>query len=51
MLLKKSDLNEFVSAMKSAFLKLDKQLHTISIQDVMQSMGFHNSWTNLTSLK
>ena len=51
MLLSKTDTKEFVSAMKTAFEKLKKELRTISIDDVMQTMGYSSSWTNLSSLK
>lgn len=51
MLLSKSDIKEFVSAMKAAFGKLAKELHTISIYDVMNIMGYSKSWTNLKNLK
>ncbi len=51
LLLSKSELNEFISAMKSAFAKLQKQLHTISVDDVMQRMGYGPNWRNLTALK
>lgn len=51
MLLSKSDIKEFVSAMKSTFNKLAKQLHTVSIDDVMKIMGYHSTWDNLAALK
>lgn len=50
LLLSKSDLNEFISSMKTAFNKLKKQLHTISAADIMTIMGYDANWTNLTSL-
>lgn len=50
LLLSKTDLKEFISSMKAAFNKLEKQLHTISITDIMSIMGFDNNWTNLTLL-
>lgn len=37
--------------MKSAFLKLEKQLHTIGIEEVMNVMGFNKDWMKLISLK
>ena len=49
--LSKTDTKEFVSAMKSAFGKLAKELHTISVDDVMTIMGYSISWTNLPYLK
>lgn len=51
MILNKADTKDFVVAMKSAFAKLAKQLHTISIDDVMQTMGYNSTWTNLLNLK
>ncbi|MCM1267031.1 MAG: Abi family protein [Bacteroidales bacterium] len=50
LLLSRSDLNEFISAMKSSFKKLQKQLHTISADDVMSIMGYGPNWTNLQKL-
>lgn len=50
-LLSKADTKEFVSAMKSAFGKLTKALHTISVTDVMNIMGYSSSWMNLPDLK
>ena len=51
MLLSKSDINDFVSAMKIAFGKLAKELHTVSISEVMNIMGYNKSWINLKNLK
>ncbi|MBO4952069.1 MAG: Abi family protein [Lachnospiraceae bacterium] len=50
LLLSKSDLKDFISSMKSTFRKLEKQLHTISISDIMNIMGFGSNWTNLSKL-
>ena len=50
-LLGKTDLREFVSAMKNAFVKLEKQLKTINVQEVMDKMGYHKEWQNLLQLK
>lgn len=50
LLLRKTDLNEFISSMKTAFSKLQKQLHTISSKDIMFIMGFDINWMNLTKL-
>lgn len=50
LLLSKSDLNEFISLMKSEFNKLQKQLHTIPSTDIMSIMGYPSTWTNLTQL-
>ena len=51
MLLSKTDLKEFISLMKKAFAKLDKQLITITVEDVMKEMGYHKDWQNLIQLK
>lgn len=50
LLLERSDLNEFISSMKSAFKKLDKQLHTISLSEIMSEMGYDANWANLPML-
>ena len=50
LLLSKSDLNDFISSIKSIFGKLQKQLHTISINDVMSVMGYEMNWSNLSNL-
>lgn len=50
-LLGKTDLREFVSAMKNSFVKLEKQLKTINVQEVMDKMGYHKDWQNLLQLK
>lgn len=50
LILKKSDINEFISSMKGAFTKLSKQLHTISIDSIMARMGYGPNWTNLSKL-
>lgn len=50
-LLSKTDLKEFISLMKKAFAKLDKQLITIAVEDVMKEMGYHKDWQNLIQLK
>ena len=50
LLLSKSDLNDFISSIKSILGKLQKQLHTISINDVMSVMGYEMNWSNLSNL-
>lgn len=49
-LLGSPDSDEFVSAMQLAFEKLSSQLHTVSVGDVMEVMGFNCAWTNLPHL-
>ena len=51
LLLSKSDLNEFISSMKTAFYKLHRQLHTIKASDIMTVMGYDTNWTNLIKLR
>lgn len=48
LLLSKSDLNDFVSSMKNALNKLQRQLNTISIIDVMSVMGYGTNWMKIT---
>lgn len=50
LLLSKSDINDFISSLRTAFNKLGKQLHTISATDIMTIMGYHANWTNLSKL-
>lgn len=50
LLLDKTDLREFISAIRTLFGRLQKQLHTISASDIMSIMGFGGSWMNLTRL-
>ena len=50
LLLSKSDLKDFISSMRTAFCKLQKQLHTISATDIMSIMGYDANWTNLANL-
>lgn len=50
-LLSKTELNEFISSMKSAISKLQKQLHTIPVDTILKEMGFGSSWANLIELK
>ncbi len=50
LLLSRSDLNEFISSMKGAFGKLQKQLHTIPATDIMAMMGYGPGWENLSRL-
>ena len=48
LLLSKSDLNDFVSSMKNALNKLQRQLNTISIIDVMSVMGYGTNRMKIT---
>lgn len=50
LLLSKTDFKEFVSSMRTAFSKLEKALHTITIQDVMAIMGYETNWENVLKL-
>ena len=51
MILDKSDVEEFISSMETIFNKLSKQLHVISIDDVMQHMGYQSDWKEILRLK
>ena len=51
LLLSKSDLNDFISSVRTAFGKLQKQLHTISAADIMSIMGYDANWMNLANLR
>jgi len=46
-LLSKQDLNEFISALELEIKKLSKQLKTISVNDVLDVMGFPDNWKNI----
>lgn len=50
LLLSKSDVNDFISSIKFAFMKLQKQLHTISVTDIMSIMGYGTNWVNLSKI-
>lgn len=50
LLLSKSDVKDFISSMKTSFTKLQKQLHTISLNDIMSVMGYNSNWANLSKL-
>jgi abortive infection bacteriophage resistance protein len=49
-LLSKSDLREFVSLIDSAIKKLSRQLKVISIQEVLDIMGYTKDWKNVLQL-
>lgn len=51
LLLSKSDINDFIFAMDKEFKKLDKELNTISANQIMEKMGFGPNWKKLTQLK
>lgn len=50
LLLSKTETNEFVALMKSAFSKLDKQMKSTTASEVMKIMGFGTNWDTLTQL-
>ena len=50
LLLNKADLKNFITSINAAFSKLQKQLHTISITDIMSIMGYDAGWSNLVNL-
>lgn len=49
-LLGTADTAEFIASMSAAFSKLEQQLHTISIKDVMRIMGYPAAWERLQQL-
>lgn len=51
LLLEKSETRAFVASMNTAFSKLSKQLKVISVNDVMNVMGYPSTWSNITKLK
>ena len=51
LLLSKTDTKEFISQMRTAFNKLNRQLQTIPATDVMQLMGFGVNWDRISLLK
>lgn len=46
-MLKKCELKEFISSMSKAISKLEKQLNSISINDVLDVMGYPDNWKQL----
>lgn len=51
LLLSKRDVKEFVSLMKTAFRKLDKQMKSTPASEVMKIMGFRDNWDSLLQLR
>lgn len=51
LLLSKTEVKEFVSLMKTAFTKLDKQMNSTPASEVMKIMGFGTNWDSLTQLR
>lgn len=49
-MLKKTELKEFISAMNKSIEKLQKQINSISIEDVLQKMGYPNNWKDLIKI-
>lgn len=49
-LLSKTDLKEFLSSMRLAFNKLQRQIHTISATNIMAIMGYGPGWEKLKEL-
>ena len=46
-MLKICELKEFISSMSKAISKLEKQLNSISINDVLDVMGYPDNWKQL----
>lgn len=51
LLLRKSELNDFISSIQTMFAKLQKHLHTILSTKIMSLMGYNSNWSNLSKLK
>lgn len=51
LLLSKTDTKEFVSLMRAAFSKLDKQMKSTPASEVMKIMGFGNNWDSILKLR
>lgn len=49
-MLQRSELREFIAAMRTLFARLEKSLHTISVGDVMGQMGYPADWENVSRL-
>ena len=49
-MLAKSDFNEFITALRRQFDKLNNSLKTITLNDVQKEMGFITNWTIIKSL-
>lgn len=50
LLLKRSDIKEFISSMKHEFNELSKQLHSVPHTVIMERMGFGANWDSLLEL-
>ena len=51
LLLSKTDAKEFVSLMRAAFSKLDKQMKSTPASEVMKIMGFGSNWDSILKLR
>ena len=51
LLLSKTDTKEFVSLMRAAFSKLDKQMKSTPASEVMKIMGFGSNWDSILKLR
>ncbi len=51
LLLSKTDRKEFVSLMRAAFSKLDKQMKSTPASEVMKIMGFGSNWDSILKLR
>ncbi|MEL1136079.1 Abi family protein [Desulfitobacterium sp. THU1] len=50
LMLPKNSFNKFHSALKTEIDKLDKQLNTISVEDVLDKMGFPRNWITIKGM-
>ena len=49
-MLPKTSFNKFYFSIKNEIDKLDKQLNTISIIEVLSKMGFPNNWIDIKNI-
>jgi abortive infection bacteriophage resistance protein len=49
-MLPKKDFNKFVYSIKSLFDRLDKSFHTISVDDIRNTMGFPTNWMDIKNV-
>lgn len=50
-MLSRSDYRSFSNEVGKLFKVLEKQLHTITVEDVQTRMGFPSTWENVKDLK
>lgn len=50
LMLSKSNFNKFFSSLKQEIDKLNRQLHTVGVNDVLKEMGFPSNWGQIKSI-